>query len=90
MPCSTCSPRSQAALARETGFCRRRSKLTAALFVRTTVLGWLAHPTGTLHQLAQAAADGGCSISPQGLAQRFTPAAADLFAAVLGAMPCSR
>jgi hypothetical protein len=73
------------ALARTTGFCQRQSKLTAAVFVQTAVLGWLAHPTGTLHQLAQTAADRGCSISPQGLAQRFTPAAADLLRQVLEA-----
>jgi hypothetical protein len=65
-------------VARETGFCRRRSKLTASCFVATTVLGWLAHPAATLHQLTQRAADRGVAISPQGLAQRFTPAAADL------------
>lgn len=73
------------ALARETGFCRRRSKLSAALFAQTAVLGWLARPTGTLHQLTQTAADRGCSISPQGLAQRFTPAAAELLRRVLEA-----
>jgi hypothetical protein len=73
------------ALARATGFCQRHSKLTAALFVQTTVLGWLAHPTGTLHQLTQTAADLDLSISPQGLAQRFTPAAADLLRQVLAA-----
>ena len=74
-----------AALARETGFCRRRSKLTAALFVQTLVLGWLAHPTGSLHRLTQTAAALGLSLSPQGLAQRFGPAAADLLAGVLAA-----
>src|SRR5688572_8063496 len=73
------------AVARATGFCQRRSKLTAARFTQTTVLGWLAQPTGTLHQLTQTAADCGCSISPQGLAQRFTPAAAELLRQVLDA-----
>lgn len=72
-------------LARSSGFCRRRSKLTAALFVQTVVLGWLAHPTGTLHRLTQRAADRGVSLSPQGLAQRFTPAAAELLQGVLEA-----
>jgi len=67
-----------AALARETGFCRRCSKVTAACFVQATVLGWLAHPAATLHHLTQRAADQGVALSPQGLAQRFTPAAADL------------
>lgn len=65
-------------LARSSGFCQRASKLTAASFVQTTVLGWLASPDATLHQLTQRAADVGVAISPQGLAQRFTPAAADL------------
>ena len=32
-------------LARSSGCCQRRSKLTAACFVQTTVCGWLAHPT---------------------------------------------
>ena len=67
-----------AGLARETGFCRRRSKLSAACFVQSVVLGWLAHPRATLHQLTQRAADRGVRLSPQGLAQRFTPAAAAL------------
>lgn len=66
------------ALARETRFCQRTSKLTAAVFAQTTVLGWLAHPQASLDQLAQRAADRGVAISPQGLDQRFTPAAADL------------
>ena len=74
-----------AALARESGFCRRQSKVTAALFVQTAVLGWLAHPTGSLHRLTQTAADLGLSLSPQGLAQRFTPAAAELLRQVLAA-----
>ena len=65
-------------LARSSGFCQRQSKLTAARFVQITVLGWLAHPDATLHQLSQRAADAGVPISPQGLAQRFTPVAAAL------------
>ena len=52
------------ALARESGFGRRRSKRTAPLFVRTLALGWLARPAATLHQLTQAAADLGLSRSP--------------------------
>ena len=67
-----------AALARSTGFCQRTSKLTAAVFVQATVLGWLAHPQATLQQLTQRAAARGVRLSPQGLDQRFTPAAAEL------------
>ena len=72
-------------LAQATGFRRRRSKVTAELFVQTLVLGWLAHPTGSLHRLTQAAAMLGLTVSPQGLVQRFTPAAAALLDGVLEA-----
>ena len=64
--------------AHDTRFCRRRSKLTAAAFVQAAVLGWLAQPASTLHQLSQRAAAAGVAISPQGLDQRFTPDAAEL------------
>lgn len=70
------------ALARTTGFCQRRSKLTAACFVEMLVLGWLAHPSATLHQLSQRARDRGVSITPQGIAKRFTSEAAELLKAV--------
>jgi hypothetical protein len=73
------------ALARVSGFCQRRSKLSAATFVQTVVLGFLAHPTGSLHQLTQRAAECGVAISPQGLAHRFTPVAAALLRHVLDA-----
>jgi hypothetical protein len=64
-------------VARATKFCRRRSKLTAARFVQTAVLGWWQHPEATLEQLSQAAAGLGCPVSPQALDQRFgEPAAA--------------
>src|SRR3954452_285924 len=65
------------------GFIRRRRVLTGALFVQTLVLGWLARPEATLHQLTQTLAARGASISPQGLAQRFGPEAAALLARVV-------
>lgn len=71
--------------ARSSGFTQRRSKLTAAAFVQTTVLGWLAHPAGSLAQLAAVAATVGVAISPQGLSARFTAAGAALLRAVLQA-----
>ena len=64
--------------AHATEFCRRRSKLSASAFVQAVVLGWLATPASSLHQLSQRAAGAGVAISPQGLDQRFTPAAVDL------------
>lgn len=69
--------------ARRTGFCQRRSKLTAAVFVQTLVLGWWQHPAATLRQLCQIATLRGVPISPQGLDQRFTEAGAALLRACL-------
>jgi hypothetical protein len=73
------------ALARASGFRRRRSKLTAALFVQTLVLGWLGSPQASLSELAQVAAKLGVALSPQALAQRFTAPAAALLEGVLAA-----
>lgn len=73
------------ALARQTGFVQRCSKLTGAAFVQALVFGWLANPHATLEALAQAAAVVGVAISPQGLDQRCTEAGAAFLEAVLGA-----
>jgi hypothetical protein len=72
-------------VARSTGFCRRRSKLTAAVFVQALVLGWWQDPAATLRQLCQMAALRGVRISPQGLDQRFTEAGATLLKTCLEA-----
>lgn len=71
------------ACAQEAGWVRRRSKLTGARFVQTLVLGWLQAPAASLSLLAATAGRLGVRISPQGLDQRFTPAAADCLADVL-------
>jgi hypothetical protein len=71
--------------ARATGFVQRRSKLTGAAFVQALVFGWLANPHASIAALAQAAAVAGVAISPQGLDQRFTEAAAAFLEEVLGA-----
>lgn len=73
------------AAARRTGFVQRRSKLTGALFVQALVFGWLANPHATIEALAQAAAVVGVAISPQGLDQRCTEAAAAFLEEVLAA-----
>jgi hypothetical protein len=73
-------------VAHTSGFCRRRSKLTALVFVQTLVLGWWQHPAATLRQLCQMAAVRGVAISPQGLDQRFTEAGANLLQASLVAV----
>lgn len=69
----------------ETGFVRRRRVLTGASFVQTLVLGWLACPEATVHQLTQVLAARGLVLSPQGLTQRFGPASAAVLERVLAA-----
>ena len=71
--------------ARTTRFVQRRSKLSGAKFVQTRVFGWLANPEATYEELAQTAATLGVRISPQGLEQRFTEAAAQCGERVLQA-----
>jgi hypothetical protein len=63
-------------LARQTGFVRRTSKLTGAVFAQTVVFTWLADPHATLETMTQAAAGLGAPITPQALDERFHPAAA--------------
>jgi len=72
-------------LARPTGFVQRESKLTASVFAKTVVFGWLQGPQTSLSGLAQVAAALGVPISPQGIADRFTPEAAELVRKLLDA-----
>ena len=65
--------------------CNAKSKLGGAEFAQTLTFGWLSNPEATLEELAQTAASLGVTISPQGLDQRFTPAAAACLKGVLGA-----
>src|SRR5215213_5793892 len=51
---------------RASGYCRRASKFTGAAFVQTTVLGWLAHPAGSLAELTGVAATSGWRSRPKG------------------------
>jgi hypothetical protein len=73
------------AAADRTGFVQRASKLTGAAFVQAVTFGWLANPQATLEELAQAAGTVGVPLSPQALAQRFTPQAAACLLEVLQA-----
>ena len=72
-------------LGRETGFVQRASKCGGAQFVQTLVFSYLANPHATLHELSQTAAVLGVDITPEGLTQRFTPAAAQLLERVVAA-----
>jgi hypothetical protein len=67
------------------GLIRRRCRFSGATFVQTLAFGWLANPSASLDELAELAADLGCPVSPQALAQRFTPQAADCLARTLEA-----
>jgi len=69
--------------ARVVQFVQRESKLGGAAFVQTLVFGWLSHAAATLDELCQTAATRGVAITPQGLDQRFTPAAAACVRTVL-------
>lgn len=71
------------AFARSSGFVQRRSKLSAGLFSRSLVLGWMMNPSATLEELAQVTAALGVNITPQGLDQRFDLSAAQLLQEVL-------
>lgn len=63
-------------MAHETRFVQRHSKLSGAIFVQALVFSWLAQPDASYEQLAQTATALGVPMSAQGMAERFTPAAA--------------
>jgi hypothetical protein len=71
------------AAAEASGFVRRRSKLSGALFVQTVVYGWLATPLAGVQELSRMAGALGVPISSQGLDQRFSMAAATCLQQVL-------
>ncbi len=67
----------------ETGFIRRKRKLRARAWLQTLVFGWAANKNATVEDLADQLLDHGIEISPQGLAQRFTPQAATFLRTIL-------
>ena len=73
------------AQAKATGFIKRQRKLTATVFVKALVFGWLANPKASLDELARVATLLGVPIQPQSLEERFTPEAAELLRRVLEA-----
>lgn len=64
---------------------QRTRRFTGALWVQTLVLGCWQTPATTLTHLAQMAAVLGVPVSPQAIAQRFTPATVECLERVLGA-----
>ncbi len=73
------------AIARQTGFVQRASKLTGERFVQTLVLAWLKDPQATREALAQMAASLGVSITPQGLNDRWSRVSGNIAPSDLGA-----
>ena len=63
-------------LGQESGFVRRVRKLNGSRFIQTLVFGFQAKPSAGYEELSQSAATVGVPISPQGLEQRFSRAAA--------------
>lgn len=72
--------------ARTTGCVQRVRQFSGATLVQTCVLGFLEAPDASLSELCQLAAVRGVQITPQGLAQRFTPALAATLQRVLAAL----
>jgi len=72
-------------LARSSGFVRRASKMSGALWVQMLVFAWLSKPQASLEEIAQTGAALGFSISPQGVDQRFSEQAATFLGQVLEA-----
>jgi len=60
-------------LAWQTGFVRRASKLTGAVFAQTVVFTWLADPQATLEAMAQTAAGLGPPSPRKGWMSASTP-----------------
>ena len=71
------------AVAQQTGFQKRASKLGPDQFAQAVVMGLLADPDSSLDELAQTAAQVNAPVSPQAIDQRFTPQAVAFFKELL-------
>lgn len=67
----------------KTGFSQRRSKVSGSVFMQTLVFSSLVDPECRYSGLVSAALDAGVKVSKQGLAQRFSPASAEMARRVL-------
>jgi hypothetical protein len=67
----------------ETGFVKRKRKITGSKFIQTLVFGWLDNPDATLEELTQTGVKVGLDISPQGLDKRFTKESSEFLYKVL-------
>lgn len=71
-----------------TGFVQRKSKMTAACFAKTSILGWLDNPQAALSELVQVSADLGVEISEPGLHGRINAAATRFLASMVERSLC--
>jgi hypothetical protein len=69
--------------ARSSQFTQRVSKLSGAKFAQLLTFGWWDNPDASYDELVHSAAVLGLTISAQGLAERFTPAAATFLQSLL-------
>lgn len=70
-------------LSKETGFMKRKSKMTGSLFTQTLVFSWMSNPKASLSELSQVAMSLGVKISPQGIEKRFREESSKLLKGVL-------
>ncbi|HEX3643175.1 MAG TPA: IS4 family transposase, partial [Ktedonobacteraceae bacterium] len=73
-------------LARETGFVKRKSPITGAVFAQTLIFGFLSQPEASYTQLQQMMAMQGVTASAQALEKRMSKAAATFMQRLLEAM----
>lgn len=70
-------------LARDSGFIRRRRKLSGPSFAQGLVFTWLDNPHATLEDLAAAVAGSGGGLAAQSLDERFSPQAVEFLRRLL-------
>jgi len=73
-------------LARETGFVKRKSPITGAVFAQTLIFGFLSQPQASYTRLQQVMAMQGVTASAQALEKRMSKAAATFMQRLLEAM----
>jgi hypothetical protein len=69
--------------ASQSGFIKRRRKLTGPAFAQALVFAWLENPRATVDELVVSLARTGVSLKAQSLEDRFTPEAAEFFRLLL-------
>ena len=67
----------------ETGFIKRKRKLSGSSFVQALVFGWLSNPDSTVEELCQSLAALGIGISTPGLSKRFTQKASEFLLSLI-------